>query len=118
MFCLLSSKRPLYELLVPSLLDQRGVLETQFGGMTDQPFTYEMFEITRDLLIDTIRKGFSDQDRSFLLSFTQGDPVWAAYNFSKFPAVQWKLLNINKLKKSNPAKHKMQVEKLENALKL
>lgn len=74
LFCLLSSKRPLHELLDPSLLDQRVVLETQFGGMTDQPFTYEMFETTRSLLIDKVRKGISDQDRSFLLSFAEGDP--------------------------------------------
>jgi len=32
--------------------------------------------------------------------------------FLKFPSVQWKQLNISKLKSDNPAKHKQGVEKL------
>lgn len=84
--------------------------------MTDQPFTYEMFETTRHQLIDTVRKGLSDHDRSVLFSFAKGDPAWAQYDFSQFPGVKWKLLNINLLKKSNPQKHQEQLEKLENLL--
>jgi hypothetical protein len=75
-----------------------------------------MFEATRNQLINTVRKGISDQERSLLISFTLGEPVWHPYDFSKFPGVQWKLLNISRLKKSNPTKHKMQIEKLENVL--
>ena len=114
LFCLLSSKRPLHELLEPSLLDLRMVLETQFGGMTDQSFTYDMFEATRNQLIDIVRKGITEKERKFLISFSYGEPVWFPYDFSKFPGVQWKLLNIHRLRKANPAKHRIQIEKLEN----
>ncbi len=42
-------------------------------------------------------------------------PQWAnsAYNdFRDFPSVQWKLLNVNKLKIQNPVKHRQEVERL------
>ena len=115
-FCLLSSKRPIHELLEPSLLDLRRVLETQFGGMTDQSFTYDMFEATRNQLIDIVRKGITEEERKFLISFSYGEPVWFPYDFSKFPGVQWKLLNIHRLRKANSAKHRMQIEELEDLL--
>lgn len=115
-FCMLSSKRPFQELLNPSRFDHRRVLEAQFGGMTDQIFTYEIFEATRNELIDTVRKSMTDQDRSFLRSFFLGEPSWFPYDFGKFPGVQWKLLNINMLKKLNPAKHKLQLNVLDDVL--
>jgi hypothetical protein len=103
-------------LLNPSRLDHRRVLETQFGGMTDQVFTYELFETTRNNLIDTVCKNMTEQDRSFLRNFFWGEPSWFSYDFSNFPGIQWKLLNINKLKKLNPAKHKLQLKALDKVL--
>ena len=82
--------------------------------MTDQSFTYDMFEATRNQLIDIVRKGITEEERKFLISFSYGEPVWFPYDFSKFPGVQWKLLNIHRLRKANPAKHRIQIEKLEN----
>ncbi|MFZ4523695.1 MAG: nucleotidyl transferase AbiEii/AbiGii toxin family protein [Bacteroidales bacterium] len=116
LFCLLSSKRPLDELLNPLLPDHRKALETQFGGMSDHSFTYEMFEATRHRLVDTVRKGLTDHDCTILLSFARGDPSWVSHDFSRFPGVQWKLYNINLLKNINPSKHKMQLDKLVNTL--
>jgi hypothetical protein len=112
LFCLLSSKRPFHELLEPARLDQRRVLETQFGGMTDRPFTYYMFERIRDQIIAEVRGGLKDHDRTLLLSFAEGEPEWGPYDFSRFPGVQWKLLNIRRLKDVNPAKYRHQVELL------
>src|SRR5680860_1801974 len=53
LFGLLSSKRPIHEMLAPNLLDQRSAMANQFEGMSDEPFTYEDFESTRNLLIQT-----------------------------------------------------------------
>jgi predicted nucleotidyltransferase component of viral defense system len=113
LFCLLSSKRPFHELLNPTLIDQRRVLESQFGGMTDQHFSYEMFETTRNLLIETVRENLTSDDKDILLSFAEGNPMWTSQDFVKFPGVQWKLLNINKLKEMNPKKHNDQIKALE-----
>ncbi|MEO6283062.1 MAG: hypothetical protein ABIN80_03850 [Dyadobacter sp.] len=51
-----------------------------------------------------------------MLSFKQVQPDWAIYDFEKFPSIQWKLKNLNALKKSNPAKHQQQFELLQGKL--
>lgn len=104
-FYLVSSGRPLAEMLFPNLTDQRQAFENHFAGMTRQPFTYADYENTRLLLIEEIHSSLAYEDKHFLLMFEQGTPDWRLYDFSIFPAVQWKLLNIQNLKSQNPAKH-------------
>jgi predicted nucleotidyltransferase component of viral defense system len=57
-------------------------------------------------------------DKQFLLKFKQGTPDWSLHDFSIFPAVQWKLLNIQHLKTQNPAKHKEMWNGLKDRLAL
>jgi hypothetical protein len=112
LFGLLSSKRPIHEMLAPNLLDQRSAMANQFEGMSDEPFTYDDFETTRNLLIQTIHENLTDIDKQFLLSFENGTPDWSLYNFENYPAVQWKMQNLQKLKETNPEKHNDQLKKL------
>lgn len=116
LFGLLSSNRPLHEMLAPNLLDQRSVMANQFEGMSEEVFAYEDFETTRNLLLKTIHENLTDSDKEFLLSFENNTPNWNAYNFEDYPAVQWKLQNLQKLKEANPEKHREQLELLESGL--
>ena len=102
---LLSSKRPLNEMLQPNLIDQRETTVNHFHGMSSEPFTYEDFEKTRETLIDTIRKSLTAKDKAFLISFSNLAPNWSIYDFERFPAVQWKLQNLTKLKTNNLEKY-------------
>lgn len=104
-FYLVSSGRPLAEMLFPNLADQKQAFTNHFSGMTRQSFTYEDYESTRLLLIEKIHASLTSEDKHFLLMFEQGTPDWHLYDFSIFPAVQWKLLNIQNLKSQNPDKH-------------
>jgi hypothetical protein len=109
------------EVLEPHLLDQRSAIERQFQGMTDTAFTYEDFEATRKNLINIVNSSLSKKDRSFLLTFKRGNPDWDLFpvaGLKNLPAVQWKLMNIQNLKKSNPDKHTELIHKLESLLKL
>ena len=117
LFGLLSSKRPIREMLAPNLLDQRSAMSNQFEGMSDEPFSYEDFETTRNLLIQTVQAKLSDMDKEFLLSFENCTPDWNLYNFKDYPAVQWKLQNLQKLKETNPDKHNEQLKKLKTQFK-
>ena len=118
---LVSHMRTMNEVLEPHLLDQRSAFEKQFQGMTDTAFTYEAFEATRENLINIVNSSLSDKDGSFLLTFKRGDPDWDLFpvaGLKDMPAVQWKLMNIQNLKRSNPDKHTELIHKLESLLKL
>src|SRR5690606_2632366 len=104
-FCLLSSNRPLYEILNPHLTDQRHAMENHFNGMSDIPFSYKDFEKTRVELIATVNKSLTKEDKDFLLSFICLEPDWDIYDVEKFPAIRWKLKNLNKLKETNSSKY-------------
>lgn len=115
LFGLLSSKRPIHEMLFPNLQDQRSAMTNQFEGMSKKEFSYPDFEATRHLLISTIQSNLSDSDKEFLLKFQKGSPDWTNYDFKDFPAVQWKVQNLNTLKKANPEKHEEQLRLLMGA---
>ena len=114
-FCLLGSDRPIHESVNPALIDQREAIVKQFNGMTDIAFTYEEFEQTRLQWIRDVNAMLTEEDKRFLVSFEQGEPMWDGYEFAYFkdyPSVQWKLVNLAKLKRQNPEKLEAEVEKL------
>jgi predicted nucleotidyltransferase component of viral defense system len=115
-FFLLCSKRPMHELLRPHSIDQSFVFESQFKGMTDSPFGYDEYENVKELLIRTVNESLTANDKKFILAFSKGEPDWGTINYGKFPAVRWKLLNINKLKESNSLKYREQIDILERIL--
>jgi len=116
---LVSHMRTMQEVLQPHLLDQRSAFENQFKGMSGITFTYEDFESTRKRLIETINSSLTETDRTFLLSFKRGNPDWDLYpiaGLKNMPAIQWKLLNLQNLIKSNPGKQIELLSKLETLL--
>ena len=118
-FCLLGSDRPIRESFAPSMIDQREAMENQFAGMSDVPFTYDDFESTRTRLIADVKAMLTDEDKRFLISFEQGKPDWDSVEygyFAEYPSVKWKLLNLAKLKKENPAKLHNEAEMLTSIL--
>ena len=68
-------------------------------------------------LIVSVHSILTDEDKNFLIDFEQGEPQWenSVYShFKDFPSVQWKLLNINKLKIHNPTKFNIELNKLKS----
>ncbi|MDR1610862.1 MAG: nucleotidyl transferase AbiEii/AbiGii toxin family protein [Candidatus Symbiothrix sp.] len=115
-FFLLCGKRPFHELLNPQRINQKTVFDSQFSGMSNEPFSYSDYEETRERVIVLINKSLSEKDKSLLVSFAKGEPKWDISDYGIFPAIRWKLLNINKLKNDNPHKYFEQIELLEKAL--
>ena len=116
MLCLLGSDKPIVESLTPNPINQTEALENQFEGMTDEPFSYEDYEMSRNNLIQVVNRGLDEADKEFLISFEEGTPDWdkcCAGDLSQYPSVRWKLQNIHTLKKKNPQKHHEGVDKLE-----
>lgn len=116
---LLSHMRPINEVLFPHLSDQKETFENQFYGMTAAPFSYEEYENTRKRLLNEIHSKLTETDKSFLLSFKNGEPDWKLFpikNLKDLPAVKWKIENLKRLKESNPKKHTDLVKVLEGKL--
>ena len=118
-FCLLGSDKPILESLQPNPIDQQDALENQFKGMTDIPFTYEDYKTTRLELINKVNNSLDKDNKTFLLSFEQGEPEWdkcGAGDLSGYPSVKWKLQNIRNLKEINPDKFDAGIDKLRKFL--
>jgi len=117
--CLLGGDRPIVESLFPNRIDQSETLVNQFAGMTEIPFSYNDYEATREKLIVFVNSNLTEKDKEFLLNFENGNPDWQSSeyaDFQNFPAIKWKLLNLNKLKQKNPIKFRENINKLEEIL--
>ncbi len=118
---LISHYKPIGELLNPVLKNQESAFDNQFAGMSTVSFSYQDYEDTRASLIKTIDERISNNEKKFLLSFESGEPDWSLFPIpvlKELPAVQWKLINISKLKEQNLKKHKSKIDYLRSVLKL
>lgn len=115
-YSLLSSNRPLHELLAPRFSNQESAFNYQFQGMARLPFSYVDFEDARIHLIHAIKPLFTDQDKEFLLKFTKAEPTWVNYDFAEFPSIRWKLQNLEKFKINSPMSFHKQVSSLSDVL--
>jgi len=106
LFRLLSSDRSIQDVLFPNLQDQRLAMSNQFAGMSDEDFSYEEYEFVRATMIKTVQASITAEDKLFILGFKDVIPDWSIYNFEAYPSIKWKLQNLEKIKASNPAKHK------------
>lgn len=94
---LLSSKRPMSELIKPNLLDIKSAYKKQFEGMTTIDISCEDLEKTRAKIFEIVPAAFTDEEKEFLISFKRGEPKWELFsieNAQNFPSVKWKLQNV------------------------
>ena len=113
---LLSSDRPLAEMLAPSRQPLATIFEEQFRGMALTPVTVNELEQTRETMISLIRTKLTEHQRRFLLSFKRGEPDWGLLNLAgvaDLPAVQWKLQNVRRMA---PTKRDQALERLRRVL--
>ena len=113
---LASHDRPMSELLDPNKKDFRQIFEQDFAGMTAEEVQYDELVAVRDRLIESINEAMTENEKKFLLSIKQGEPDWnhmQVAGIDQLPAIQWKLLNIRKMKKE---KHAESLQKLRTAL--
>ncbi|MDZ7784384.1 MAG: nucleotidyl transferase AbiEii/AbiGii toxin family protein [Halioglobus sp.] len=113
---LVSSNRPIAELLDPHPLPLQPVFDQQFKGMTLREVRVEELNQARASMIQAIGQRLTDDHKAFLLSFKSGDPQWDLLEHgiaSDLPAVQWKLRNIRKM---SPARRALALSRLEMVL--
>lgn len=113
---LVSHQRPMVEILSPQQKDISDIFEKEFKGMIAKDISFELLETTRDELVTVIRKALTPDERRFILSIKQGQPLWGLLELEgvqNLPAIKWKLLNISRM---DSRKHQKAVNKLRNYL--
>ena len=79
--------------------------------MTRDPVSAEELDETRRRLHADVRERLTGDIAAFLLSLHEAEPDFDLIGFpdaEQLPAVRWKLLNLEKLKRENPKKHAAQ----------
>lgn len=115
---LISSPRPIYELLNPNLnlSEFEKIFDKEFSGMTDQvSVTYEELIAVRHHLIQLILNDLTENERKFLISFKEGFPDWSLISIKgveKLPAVLWKLNNVKKIPENKKEKSLNNLKKI------
>lgn len=119
LYCLAGCDKPIIESLFPHNINQTAALEQQFAGMTENDFSYADYEQARRDLHSLVLGGLTGKDRQFLFSLETGEPDWSlchAGDLSAYSSVQWKMLNIQRLKIQNPKKYQRTVADLQAAI--
>ena len=111
-----SSNRPMHELLAPAEPQHAEASRVEFTGMTRDSVSMEELDETRRRLHEDIRGRLTGDIATFLLSLHDAEPDFDLIEFpnaEKLPAVRWKLVNLEKLRRGNPKKHAAQRAALE-----
>ena len=114
-----SSPRPMHELLAPPAADLDRLYDSEFAGMTHEPIGKEDLRAVEDTLQADIRRRLTGDTAAFLLSLHDGAPDFDRIGrpqAAALPAVRWKRINLEALKRNNPAKHADQRRQLEQLL--
>lgn len=113
---LMSHNRPMAELLEPLPQEIGALYHAEFEGMTYEPVSVEWLEKTLTKMVRKIHDAITDADRNFLLALKRGTPNWQTFalpEVERLPAIQWKILNLERM---NPGKRKKAAAKLEKVL--
>jgi len=118
---LASHPRPAHELLCPHRHDIAARYNDEFLGMTVADLSLEaLLEAREQLVCEILRRARLPVNRHFLTSFHQLAPEWTATGFepavAELPALRWKLLNLERLRRENPTKFAAQLQALEKCL--
>lgn len=117
---LASHNRPVHEVLNPTLLDVSSEFGSAFQGMTADPIKLSELLAARDRMVATLKSSLDQNERNFLLSLVTNEPDWAALDIpdlDKFPAIRWKLQNLDRLRQVNQRRYNDQYTQLAALLK-
>jgi len=107
--------RPVHEVLFPKRLPLEPAFTNEFAGMTRDGVALDLLEQTQERLIAQLPRALSTSHREFLLSLVRAEPAWELMPFNHLqhlPALQWKPLNLRKLKSRDATRFSAQHDEL------
>lgn len=112
--------RPVHEVLFPKRLPLEPAFTNEFMGLTNDGVALPMLEQTQERLIAQLPRSLTKNHRDFLVSMVRAEPEWGLLPFANLqhlPALQWKLLNVRKLKSRDARRFAAQEHELAARLK-
>ena len=112
-----SSRKPIHEILAPIPRFEDALFKKEFAGMTEEPVTKKSLLVTQARLHKDVGARLTGDVAAFLLSLHDAKPDFGLIGLSNadgLPAIQWKLLNLERLKEQDPKKHMAQRKTLES----
>ena len=109
--------RPVHEVLFSNDTDLAPAFENEFVGMTQEPIALAELQKARTRLKKELPARLTAKHRQFLMGLVSGEPNWQLMqcpHLQRMSAIQWKLQNLTRLKKTNPKKFAQQAELLES----
>ena len=100
---LISHQRPINELLNPHRKNIKDIYANEFVDMAQVNIPLEELEATREILIETIHKSMTENEKKFLFSFKNKHPQWDLLGMNNvtiiqnLPSVQWKMRNLSQM---------------------
>lgn len=107
--------RPVHEVLFSNDTDLAAPFENEFVGMTQKPISLVELEKVRAKLKNELPAKLTAKHQQFLIGLVSCEPDWQLMkcpHLQELPAIQWKLQNLGRLKKSNSKKFAQQAEEL------
>lgn len=112
---LISSRRPIHELLDPHPIDIADTFKEEFDSMTVEAISLQALYDARDRLIEELRRRLTGNAAAFLEAVHDCKADFGRIGLpqaAELPAVQWKLLNLERLKTDDPERHTLHREAL------
>ena len=108
--------RPIHEVLFSNDKDVSELFKGSFAGMTQNETSLDVLLSARARLREELLPRLSLAHRQFLYDMTKGTPDWALLKYphvGNYPALRWKLLNLEKFKANRPEEFANQANKLQ-----
>lgn len=113
---IMSSRRPMSELLRPNFKDIGKTFETHFAGITNVDVSLAELEQAREDMVSLIKSLLTDAQKWFLVALKSDNEEWAEFAYpeaANLPGIQFKKLNIGRM---DDAKRRESIAKLEEVL--
>jgi hypothetical protein len=97
--------RPIHEVLFGPTHSMAEAYDSDFIGMTAEPVDLAVLEETQKRLHRELPASLTENHRRFLISLVRAEPDWSLMPYAhlrELPALKWKLINLENLKKKKP----------------
>ena len=108
--------RPVHEVLGSRDIDLARPFDNEFAGMEREPVSLRVLEEARIRLRRELAVALTADHKRFLIGLVAGQPPWEAMqcrHLAELPAIQWKLQNLARLKRTHAVKFQAQADELQ-----